>query len=126
MSYVVRSFPNCGCWTVGFYQADDGWIAEGDHKTPEAAGNRCSFLNGNPQPDLLELERLRIFAGIKRQCENQGMHVEGVIGPDVIALEFRLCQTHPLVVAMTQAISALDPMGRDELKDAIAKASTPS
>ncbi len=33
-------------WTVGFYKPDGKWEPESDHSTPEAAAERCHYLNG--------------------------------------------------------------------------------
>lgn len=33
-------------YTVGFYRPDGEWVAESDHATREAAGERVAYLNG--------------------------------------------------------------------------------
>jgi hypothetical protein len=41
----VQSEPTL--WTVGFYSPDGKWHTESDHGTPEAAAERCAWLNGS-------------------------------------------------------------------------------
>ncbi|MGL4177515.1 MAG: hypothetical protein ACRCSN_15725 [Dermatophilaceae bacterium] len=38
-----------GVWTVGFYTPTGQWITDSDHDTPDAAADRCHYLNGRPQ-----------------------------------------------------------------------------
>jgi hypothetical protein len=51
----IRSEP--GLWTVGFYDPAGGWQSESDHGSTDAAALRVAFLNGGPQPQLVEALR---------------------------------------------------------------------
>jgi hypothetical protein len=51
----IRSEP--GLWTVGFYDPAGDWQPESDHGSTDAAAQRVAFLNGGPQPQLVEALR---------------------------------------------------------------------
>jgi hypothetical protein len=64
MSYVyMRSEP--GLWTVGFYQPDDTWEPESDHRSSEEAAQRVAWLNGGRVNELRDkVDRLEILAAV--------------------------------------------------------------
>ncbi len=49
MYSYIKSEPHL--WTVGFYAPDDKWHTDSDHDSPESAGKRVAYLNGQtPSP----------------------------------------------------------------------------
>jgi hypothetical protein len=40
-------------WTVGFHSPSGSWYADSDHDTKAGAADRCAYLNGRPQSQVV-------------------------------------------------------------------------